>query len=66
MASRYLNVVLTIIAIALSLIAVRGFMGDAAAQFSCGSPRSPCYIDWAFPQKACGSLSDPCYVRVER
>jgi hypothetical protein len=47
MIDRYTKIVLTIIAVALSAIAVQGAIGSAQAQFGngCGSFGDPCYVD---------------------
>jgi hypothetical protein len=54
MSDVYTKSVLTIIALALILLAAENFMHGAAAQQSCGSQSYPCYvtnatIDGAYP-----------------
>jgi hypothetical protein len=63
---RYTKVMLTIIAVSLSIIAGRDLLpSPAAAQFEgqCGSSSAPCYIEMT--TMPCGSLNDPCYINYD-
>lgn len=49
MIDRYTKIVMTVIAISTSIIAVRGVVAPAKAQFDdgpCGAITNPCYIDF--------------------
>lgn len=66
MIDKYTKAALTVIGIALSVIAFRPYLGPATADpGACGTgPRAPCYIEFS-TYRPCGGVAEPCYVKID-
>jgi hypothetical protein len=49
MIDRYTKAVLTLIALALVALAVEQGIGRASAEFQCGTPDTPCFVEASSP-----------------
>ena len=73
MVDLYTKAVLTVIAVALSVVAIRSAVPTAlAVGDGCGSSGDPCYVTQdgtifvSNQMKCTGGIYEPCYVRVTR